>query len=1218
MKKGGMSKVVAMAVCIAMTMPNAALSVMAAEPVQIESDAADASGEIQETAAEESVDTDEDAAEMIATATEAEPVSEADTLVPDSDEKDAVTANEITYEYMEDGKTYGYVYQYSDDGTEVIIKRLIPLSVVTDTLVIPAYIDDKPVTTIDDYAFAKDTNTQYESTLDKVGVEFPATLKNINQHAFDSTTIKGDITFPDSVISISDYAFYKCAGLTGDLLIPASVSKIGAYAFYGCTGFTGDLVISNELNGELLGADASIDLGRYAFANCSGMKGNLTLLRVGDISESAFSGCSKLTGDLTIPEGTKVIGKQAFYNCSLLDGKLTIPSTIVTIDEGAFKNCKKLTCSLGADGKPALVIPQDVTAIGKEAFYGCVELDGTITLPDGLETIGDSAFYNCASLVGDLTLPNSLTSLGKNAFQLCGSLDGVLTLPDGLKEVSYQAFRDCKGLKSNTVKDENGNTIQKLVIPDSVTLINGGAFYGCESLTGPLEIPESVINVNGDGIGEGAFCGCIGLNGELTLPSGLTKINKLSFAGCTGLVGELNIPSGVTSIGVQAFSGCEKLGITTEDLASLLNTTTDELETVINAEGFKMPAYVDLHLPESLQTIGEGAFEGCINFTGVLELPETTKSIGKNAFNTCSGLRGDINIPDSVTSIGDAAFANCSGFTGDLHISTNKNMTSIGKSVFAGCSYLGSDEGTGDIVIPDNLKKIPEKMFAYCENIKSVKITRAIGTNSSTKLADIADDAFAQCDTYMKFRVFKNSTAYDWVKTKYPEYYESIIEELVDVEKVTIYYDGNAVETLSNIPGVTYQLSATYEPADAENNGIVWTSSATSIASVDANGLLKLNKVGTATITAAPAAGGDAVARLDVTVVQAVSGIKITGSSSTIMMGQDSDLQLTATVTPADAVNPAVEWSSSDETIATVDQTGKVTPVTAGVVTITAKALDGSGKYGTYRVTVKNTELTKSNTVITLSYDSVSYSGKERKPSVTVKYMDTVLKNGTDYEVTYTNNVNVGTATVTVQGIGYYSKTLTAQFNIVPATPKLTTAVNTTKGISLKWTKKSQADGYYVYRKDGSTGDFKKIATVTTGTAYVDTSINYTTSNGTKYTYRVSAYGKGKEGNPSSAKVCVCVAAPKVTSAVNVVGSKIVMQWSRVSKVSGYQIQYSTNSDMSNAKGVTLTSGSTLTRTIAKLTKNKKYYVRVRAYKTLSGVKYYSAWSSKRAVTIKK
>lgn len=1212
MKKGDASKVVAMAVCLAMTMPNAALSVAAEEPVQIATDADEVQDSVTDTVyVSEETYAEEEAAETIATATEAEPDTVSDGLVSVEDEMDSVAATDITYEYVEDGKEYGYVYQYSDDETEVIIKRLIPGSSVTGTWEIPATIDGKPVTTIDDYAFAKDTNAQYDAEIVKANVIFPDTMKNINQHAFDSCTgIEGDIVFPDSVIAISDYAFYKCTKLTGDIVIPASVSKIGAYAFNNCTGFDGSLVISNVLNGVELGADSSIDIGRFAFANCSGMKGNLTLLRVGDISESAFSGCSKMIGDLTIPEGTKVIGKQAFYNCSALDGKLTIPSTIVTIDDAAFKGCKGLTCSLGADGKPALVIPEDVTSIGKEAFSGCAKLNGTITLPDGLLTIGDSAFYNCVSLVGDLTLPDSLTSLGKQAFQGCQSLDGVLTLPNGIKEISYQAFYDCQNLKSNTVKDENGNTIQKLIIPESVTFINSGAFCNCKSLTGPLEIPETVINVNGKGLGNGVFAGCSGFDGELTLPSGLTFIDYQTFLGCSGLIGELNIPDGVTSIGKEAFAGCINLGITREGLAEKLNTTTDELDTVMAADDFEMPEYVDLHLPEELQTIGEGAFAECINFTGVLELPEKTKSIGKNAFNLCMGLRGDIVIPDNVTTIGEAAFSNCSGFTGNLLL--GKSVSSVGKSAFAGCSKLGSDEGTGDIVIPNTLKKIPEKMFAYCEKIKSVKITRDIGTNNSTKLADIADDAFAQCDTYMKFRVFKNSTAYDWVKTKYPEYYEDIIEELVDVEKITIYCDGNIVETLSDIPGKTYQLSATYEPENCENGDIVWESSAASIASVDAAGLLKLNKTGTATISAKSKAGGDAIAKLEIKVLTAVSGIKITAPANTIMMGQDEYIQLTATVMPEGADNNQVEWSSSDETIATVDQTGKVTPVTAGKVTITAKALDGSGKYGTYTVTVKNTELTKSNTTVTLSYAKSVYAGKERKPGVTVKYNDTVLVEGVDYTVSYSDNVNIGTATVTVTGIGNYSKEVKAQFDIVPGTPKITTALNTNKSVSLKWTKQKLAEGYYVYRKEG-TGEYKKIATVK-GTSYLDAS----RVNGVKYTYMVSAYSKGKEGNQSAAKVCVFVAQPQISSIQNVAGRKMAVKWSKVSSASGYQIQYSTSSSMSGAKSITVTSGKTSAKTITSLSKNKKYYVRIRAYKTVSGVKYYSAWSGKKYVTIRK
>ena len=81
----------------------------------------------------------------------------------------------------------------------------------------------------------------------------------------------------------------------------------------------------------------------------------------------------------------------------------------------------------------------------------------------------------------------------------------------------------------------------------------------------------------------------------------------------------------------------------------------------------------------------------------------------------------------------------------------------------------------------------------------------------------------------------------------------------------------------------------------------------------------------------------------------------------------------------------------------------------------------------------------------------------------------------------------------------------------------------------------------------------------------------------------------------------------------------MTIKWNKSTVVTGYQIQYSTDKNFKkNVTTATITKNSTTSKTVSKLTKNKKYYVRIRTYKTVSGVKYYSGWSSSKNVTIKK
>ena len=93
--------------------------------------------------------------------------------------------------------------------------------------------------------------------------------------------------------------------------------------------------------------------------------------------------------------------------------------------------------------------------------------------------------------------------------------------------------------------------------------------------------------------------------------------------------------------------------------------------------------------------------------------------------------------------------------------------------------------------------------------------------------------------------------------------------------------------------------------------------------------------------------------------------------------------------------------------------------------------------------------------------------------------------------------------------------------------------------------------------------------------------------------------------------------APKISSVKNKSGKKIVITWKKESGITGYQIQYSTSSKFKSAKTITVSSYKTTSKTISKLKKKKKYYVRIRTYKKINGKAYYSNWSSSKSVTIK-
>ena len=160
--------------------------------------------------------------------------------------------------------------------------------------------------------------------------------------------------------------------------------------------------------------------------------------------------------------------------------------------------------------------------------------------------------------------------------------------------------------------------------------------------------------------------------------------------------------------------------------------------------------------------------------------------------------------------------------------------------------------------------------------------------------------------------------------------------------------------TLSLAPGTTGLLAATVSPTTALNTELIWTSSDEVVATVSQSGLVTAVGDGTCTVTCAAQDGSGVTATCEVTVVQLVNSITLDKGTLSLNTGMNKMAQLTATVSPSNASNKNVAWTSTDEAVATVSQTGLVTAVSGGTCTITCAALDGSGVTATCEVKVLN------------------------------------------------------------------------------------------------------------------------------------------------------------------------------------------------------------------------------------------------------------------------
>ena len=262
---------------------------------------------------------------------------------------------------------------------------------------------------------------------------------------------------------------------------------------------------------------------------------------------------------------------------------------------------------------------------------------------------------------------------------------------------------------------------------------------------------------------------------------------------------------------------------------------------------------------------------------------------------------------------------------------------------------------------------------------------------------------------------------------------------------------------------------------------------------------------------------------------------------------------------------------------------------------------------------------------VKLAASTYIYDGKEVKPEVTVLLEDTTLSEGTDYRLEYQDNNRVGEASVSVTGIGNYTDTKTVSFQIVekqkePVAPvvekldtvNITSIANAKKGIKLTWNRVSGAQGYIIYRAYGK-GGYKAIKTVTNGAtaAYTDTGAK---TNGGKYTYAVCAY-KGSIKGAYVGKTYYYLKQNRISSVKNNASKKATVKWTRNTKANGYQVNYKTGKKQ---KTITVKSNKTLNKVLKSLKKKATYSVKVRSYKKVSGVTYYSEWSSAKKVKIKK
>ena len=802
-------------------------------------------------------------------------------------------------------------------------------------------------------------------------ITLPNSVTSIGYSAFRNCINLTSITIPEGVTSIGDYAFYGCSSLTS-ITLPNSVSSIGVYAFYGCSSLTSITLPS------------TITIGDAAFRGCTqlanddgfiivqnelyGYVGTDTTVIIPNgitiIQELAFNGCDNLTS-VTIPDSVTSICYHAFNNCSSLT-TLTIPNSVTSVDD-IISQCGNLNSIsifgyqingiFGIRTFQSLRSKDFISGAGNVYFLidynGIMYLFGngstgkytpkanieyrswcnlyvkTVIIMDGVTMLGERFLEN--SGIGSICFSETVTSIGRNAFQGCTSLTSI-TIPEGVTSISDYTFYGCSGLTSIT-------------IPDSVTSIGGSAFVNCYSL-------ETIII---------PVCNSYAHN--------WAKANGYSaiVTEHQQVLTEEAIAATCTETGLTAGSHCEVCG---EILAA---------QEVVDALGHTPVNDPAVAPTDTEPGLTEGSHcEVCGEvFTAQIRIHPLVWEIESTAAGITIlkhyGTDANCSIPTMINGVRVAAIA-ADAFTGEncpANVYIPAGVDSISNTAFSApatvychmyseADYWVDDVGYSRVYVDDAangtfyLITMPESFTMEVGTSRELGATvwpltgaETVSITSSDPTVVAADGqsltALAIGTADITLQVGGMSASVTVATFANPTDF-SIGDEITGSDELVIITRTNCTITASNIQPIGAELILDWE---SDNTGV-----ATVEPSGDQSAVITAKRAGTATITATSQNG--IVRTCTVTVCLPVTMVSFAQEAMTV--GNGCREKVTAIATTSDGMtfeNRLVTFTSSDETIATVDANGVVHGVSMGTVTITVAAVNDASITATFTVTVR-------------------------------------------------------------------------------------------------------------------------------------------------------------------------------------------------------------------------------------------------------------------------
>ena len=455
-------------------------------------------------------------------------------------------------------------------------------------------------------------------------------------------------------------------------------------------------------------------------------------------------------------------------------------------------------------------------------------------------------------------------------------------LGKSVETIGENVFLNSDSLTSITVDEEN----PYFMVDDGVLYSKDKRelLYCPKNFSGIYRVAEEVNR-----IGKSAFRNCNQLT-EIVLPEGLEVIGDTAFYGCTQLK-QISLPKSVSQIGAYAYKGCPLQG--TLDLMNI-------------------------------KDIGEGAFEGCTGLTSVV-LPENLLRIEASLFQGCTGLTV-VNIPQCVTTIGTSAFASCSRLQS---VAIPDEVERIEDYAFKGCSNMKH------LAIGNSVKKIGVEAFGECRRLKSLSIPASVDSILSS---------FVDCDSVSSLEL-KDGNRPILIEGKCFNGGNMMIDTLYIGRKISGVPQFNECAYLSTLTVGSMILTMQDVSGCKDLSKVICLGATPPEATMTTFSTVTLD--GTLVV---PASAEEVYRRTapwrffyTIETFPDVAPAKlILDTESYQITREDEVLSLLATVYPEHATFSGLRWTSSNEMVATVSETGIVHSNKEGEADITVSLNDGA------------------------------------------------------------------------------------------------------------------------------------------------------------------------------------------------------------------------------------------------------------------------------------